>query len=121
MHFIIGKILIITGNPYYNGISSEVIDMNNENINCQDLIYAPYQIVGGTGGLVKGRALICGGYENGVGDSNKCWILGKSKIIPMAYERVASSSIVIQDKVSSMSNREGFQNLFFKSMTQNEL
>ena len=78
--------------------------MNNENITCQGLTYAPSEIVDGTGGLVKGKALICGGYENGAGDSNKCWILGKSKIISMAYKRVAASSIVVQNKVSSIFN-----------------
>ena len=78
--------------------------MNNENITCHGLTYAPSEIVEGTGGLVKGKALICGGYENGAGDSNKCWILGKSKLIPMAYDRVAASSIVVQNKVSSIFN-----------------
>ena len=86
-----------------SGIYSEVIDLYNENIICQYMAYVPHKIVEGTGGLVKGKPFICGGYENE--DSNKCWILalGKWKIITMAYERVGASSIVIQDKVSSIS------------------
>ena len=95
------KVLVITGYPYDESIHSEVIDVGNEDLTCQDFTDAPYKIEGGTGGLINNKIVICGGYDDHHG-TDKCWILGEDQTISMKYEREYASSIELplQSKVS---------------------
>ena len=107
MNFVIAtaKLLVVTGYPYENGIHSEVIDLEHEDLTCQELANAPYQMDDGTGGFVQNDVMICGGYDGNDHPPdypilNKCWILGQNKSISMEYERDRPSGTVINDRVS---------------------
>ena len=96
-NFITAKILVATGSPSSNGKHSEVISLRTNNDTYPD---PPYDMYGGTGGFVNGRALICGGIVNN-GKYNKCSFLGDTTLsIVMKHERVYTSSLVLMDKVS---------------------
>ena len=90
-------------NTYENGLHSEVIDIHNEDIECNELEKVPYPIQGAAGGLVSGKPMICGGYSEDLftGASNKCFILGENKPIIMEHQRAYPASISISsNKVS---------------------
>ena len=90
-------------NSYENGFHSEVIDIDNEDRECEELANFPHPVQGAAGGLVSRKPMICGGfYETPLtGGSNKCFILGENQPIAMEYERSYPSSISIsKDEVS---------------------
>ena len=85
------------GYPNENGFFSEVIDLSDENSDCEQLENAPFQKLFATGGLIKENIpLVCGGNEN----ENQCFIVGQNKIIDMAYKRDAGASLVFNNKVN---------------------
>ena len=93
--------MVVTGTPYEIGIHSQVIDLEDEDISCEELTKSPYGLHGGTGGFVQNKVLVCGGYES-ENLFNKCWILNAEQtIITMEYARYGTSSIIINDKVST--------------------
>ena len=97
---------------YENGIYSEVIDIDNENMRCSQLPNSAYPVQGAAGGLVGGKPMICGGfYETPLtGGSNKCFILGETHPITMESERSHPSSISIsRDQVSQFNYLLTFQ------------
>ena len=100
------KLLVTTGsfeNSYENGIHSEVIYLDDEEITCHELANSAYPLQAATGGLVSGKPMICGGFYDNMltQSSNKCFILGENQTITMAEERSYPSSISIsRDKVS---------------------
>ena len=54
--------LVLNGFHSANGIHSEVIDIQNEDLTCTDLNDAPYEMEGGTGGFIENHlnyVLIC--------------------------------------------------------------
>ena len=90
-------------NSYDNGLHSEVIDIENEEIGCHELANSAHPVQGATGGLVNGKPIICGGFFESPdsGASNKCFILGETQPIIMEHERSYPSSISIsKDEVS---------------------
>ena len=89
-------------NSYENGIHSEIIDIANENRECNELAKFPHPVESAAGGLVSGKPMICGGYyENRYNGSDKCFILGEDQPITMADKRSFPSSISIsRNKVS---------------------
>ena len=84
-------------NTYENGFHSEVIDIGNDDIECNELEKVPYPIQGAAGGLVGGKPMICGGYSEDLftGASDKCFILGENKPIIMEHQRAYPASISI--------------------------
>ena len=99
------KLLVTTGyhaDSYENGLHSEVIYLDDEDIECHELANSIQPLQGATGGLVSGKPMICGGfYDNPfTHSSNKCFILGENQTITMAEEKAYPSSISIsRDKV----------------------
>ena len=94
------KLLVTTGsfeNSYENGIHSEVIYLDDEEITCHELANSAYPLQAATGGLVSGKPMICGGFYDNMltQSSNKCFILGENQTITMAEERSYPSSISI--------------------------
>ena len=101
------KLLVITGYPTERGIHSEVIDIGNPDMICEELQPHGFQR-GCTGGVIMKQALICGcriDDEHGNSDySDICWVEGNSEVddfIGMSYKRGFSSGIVINNKVST--------------------
>ena len=109
----IAKLLVTTGiyfNSYENGLHSEVIDIDNEDIECNELANSAYPVQGAAGGLVSEKPMICGGfYETPLtGGSDKCFILGENLAITMEHERSYPSSISIsKDEVSHFPMQHG--------------
>ena len=96
-----GKILVTTGTGggLPPGMNSEVIDVLNEKVICEDLSKAPWGVGRATGGLINGTPLICsGGWNKG------CFTVGKSQNIKfpniMNHHRSPTTSLVVGDKVS---------------------
>ena len=88
---------------YENGLHSEVIDIDNESMTCDELASSAHPIKGGAGGLVRGKPMICGGFFETplTGGYNKCFILGENQSMIMAHERAYPAGISIsKDKVS---------------------
>ena len=88
---------------YENGLHSEVIYLDNEDVECHEMANSIHPVQGATGGLVNGKPMICGGFNQNpiTGTSNKCFVLGENQSITMEYERSFPSSISIsRDKVS---------------------
>ena len=94
------KLLVIGGYPFANGLYSEVIDINDANAVCSRLSDPPYSFRQGTGGLINGNPIACGGWSNHYYDS--CFVLGSSTTITMTRKRDGVSSIVYGDKVSQI-------------------
>ena len=103
--FFIAKLLVTTGyyeDSYDNGRHSEVINLDDEDIECHELANSAHPVQAAAGGLVSGKPMICGGfYDNPLThSSNKCFIPSENQSITMAYERSYPSSISIsRDKV----------------------
>ena len=57
----------------------------------------PHPVEGAVGGLVTGKPMICGGFNEDplTGGSNKCFILGETQTKNMAYERSYPASVSI--------------------------
>ena len=90
-------------NAYENGLHSEIIDIDNEDRECDELANSAYPVQGAAGGFVTRKPMICGGFNENplTGGSNKCFILGEDQPITMAYERSYPASISISsDEVS---------------------
>ena len=83
-------------NSYENGIHSEIIDIANENRECNELAKFPHPVESAAGGLVSGKPMICGGFYESLDEvSDKCFILGEDQPITMAFKRSYPSSISI--------------------------
>ena len=84
-------------NSYENGLHSEVIDIDNEDTECDELANSAYPVESAAGGLVSRKPIICGGFlENpSTGASKQCFVLGQNQTIPMENERSYPSSISI--------------------------
>ena len=93
---------MVTGgfeDQYYNdGLKSEIIDLENENLVCEDISNAPYVMSLGTGGFVNGHPVICGGFD-GYKQLNICFVLGQNDILTLEYARSVASSIAFNNRV----------------------
>ena len=90
---------------YENGLHSEIIDIANEDRECNELAKFPHSVESAAGGLVNGKPMICGGfYENVQEGSDKCFILGEEQSIMMADKRSYPSSISISRNEVSHNN-----------------
>ena len=55
--------MIATGNPYYEGRKTEIIDFEDPNFSCTNIEQFPVRLYAATGGLINGKTpFICGGY-----------------------------------------------------------
>ena len=94
------KLLVSTGsymNSYENGHHSEVIDIENEDRNCDELANSALPVQGAAGGVVSGKPIICGGYNEDprTGASKQCFVLGEHQFITMEQEMSYPSSVSI--------------------------
>ena len=101
------KLLVITGYPTEWGVHSEVIDIGNPDMICEELQPRGFQR-GCTGGVILKQALVCGcrvdnAYDSNSEFSNTCWVEGHDEedVLYMSYQRGFSSGVVINNKVSS--------------------
>ena len=101
------KLLVTTGLPFENGRHSEVIDIFNEDTICDDLQNSPYNNKGAVGGLIhENIPLVCGGWNGNNVKYNQCYDLVQNTLITMNKIRFYSSSIVVNNKVSTKSENK---------------
>jgi hypothetical protein len=81
--------LVTTGNP-----RSEVIDLEDSSIICQDLEDYPIQVDGAVGGLLnQGDPLVCGGWFP---YTNVCYVVNQpGQSSEMLEERAYSASLTL--------------------------
>ena len=54
--------MYVTGQPYADGQSAEIVDMKDESLTCDDLPNYPIQQARTMGALMNKQPLICGGF-----------------------------------------------------------
>ena len=99
--FTVSKFLITTGwND--NGLprDSKMLDLSIKGgSNCKDWAELPKNVVAATGGVIQGKAIVCGGYNYDLSESvNECYSLnGKTAtfITQMSAKRYYAASLVI--------------------------
>jgi hypothetical protein len=74
LFFIVTKILVSTGNPRSFAIKTEIINLDNDNLTCQDLEDYPLEIRSGVGSIIGSFPAICGGHGSG-SSLNQCYRL----------------------------------------------
>ena len=101
------RLLVVTGEVtnlqgYDNRFKSEIIDLENEDIVCDDFMNAPYFMRLGTGGFANGHPIICGGYDMVISEQlSDCFALEPNGIgyTHMEYARNIAASIAYNNKV----------------------
>ena len=77
------KVLVATGWPFENGITTEIIDLNNPRFSCHDLPPFPYKVAEGVGGLIANASpTICGGntfIRNSYRITNDCFLIERKQ------------------------------------------
>ena len=84
---ILGKLLVTTGYYWHNGVHSEVIDLLNPNVTCNDFPDFPIEMDDAFGGLFETKfpiqgnmlAAICGGQSSDIDNQSKCYIYYPSR------------------------------------------
>ena len=88
--------------------NSEVLDLVNNTLSCQNLAPFAKRTYGATGGLVDGVPLICGGY--GSGYSDECYRITKAQtslVTTMSSQRLYAASVALENKLWVMGGWSG--------------
>ncbi len=121
------KAVIASGypGPEYNGVVTEVVDIEDGDTNCQGFPDYPQQPQGVTGGLLNGDTLLfCGGFTT-FGILDECFIFKSDEVSiggRMLFRRREAASIVINDRYAHSLNlqlirifqRNHFQTLCYR-------
>ena len=81
--------MVTTGSNNGYITSSEVIDLLNPNVTCQDWPDYPIGVVGSIGGFLDESVLACGGSSND-GVTDRCFKLDQSKVSEIPGLKVGS-------------------------------
>ena len=98
------KILVSTGYPLSSAIKTEVINLENEAMTCQDLGNYPLQTRGGVGSNIGSFAAICGGYGTGAmaGLLNQCYklVAGEwQQFATMSSKRGSAAGMIVDNSL----------------------
>ena len=102
MNSLLGKLLVVGGRPAEAAVKAEVIDVLNENAQCEDFPDVPYDTRISSWGLIKGHIpLVCGGRwcTSPYTYFDTCYVVGgnNTKLIKMVNQRYGSSKIVMPE------------------------
>ena len=77
----LGKIIVYSGWPFENGVKVEVIDLLNENSDCNLFPDLPFAVQDAFGGRIVNDYVLCGGgnYEDADYKSDQCYLIGESE------------------------------------------
>ena len=79
------------------GRTSEVIDLNNPSISCNNLETAPSERWASVGGLLNGRPIICGGFYPPFSFQDCFFVQGdKKQNISMTTKRSFATAVVLK-------------------------
>ena len=103
------KLLVTTGWPAEDGITSEIIDLQNSDNECQNFQDFPYQVSGAIGGVLHNKyPVICGGqFKNETFDI--CQVLGMNKTMKMNYPRYLSAGVALNETVFFISGGSTYE------------
>ena len=89
-----GKLLVVTGDRH-----TEIIDLLNTDITCDNPPDYPYQVTQATGGLISNLPLVCGGNTYDGSYISKCFVIGSYNTdeIELIHPRQASASLSLDD------------------------
>ena len=93
----VSKVLISSGHPRGSATKTEVIDLKNNNITCEDLQEFPLEISNAVGANLASWPIICGGIFNDGSTSDKCFIYmegGWQHFVTMINRRSFTAGIV---------------------------
>ena len=93
------KLLVTTGYEFENGRKSEILDLLNPDVVCEDLNDFRYDVRYATGGIIDNDTIIvCGGEDSSGYKLDSCSSLdGSVQDLKLIHPRYASSSIVYND------------------------
>ena len=118
---IIGKLLVTSGYPVNQGIHTEIIDLINPNIKCDNLQDLPVELDLAFGGLLENRPIICGGHSNLTYETN-CYEIGTNEIIAeLNQPRCCGANMVLNEDtlwISGGSTKETKQTTEFVHLGQ---
>ena len=103
MNSLLGKLLVVGGRPAENGVKAEVIDVLNEDFQCEDFPDVPYDTRISSWGLIKGHIpLVCGGNTETTSPFtyyDTCFVVGgdNSQLVTMAKKRTYASHIMMPE------------------------
>ena len=118
---IIGKLLVTSGYPVNQGIHTEIIDLINPDIKCDNLQDLPIELDLAFGGLLENRPIICGGHSNLTYETN-CFEIGTNEIIAeLNQPRCCGANMVLNEEtfwISGGSTKETKQTTEFVRLGQ---
>ena len=95
---IIGKLLVTSGYPINHGIHTEIIDLINPNMKCEDFQDLSIELDLAFGGLLENRPIICGGHSN-LTYETKCYEIGTNEIIAeLNQPRCCGASVILNEE-----------------------
>ncbi len=97
--------MVTTGNPQESSVTSEIIDLDNPELECED--YLPYPNPNGTsnavGGLLFGNTpYVCGGRDYVIHESRMCYFLGNNTVQNKLSIGRPQSAAVVSDNGDSL-------------------
>ena len=105
MYCNIGKIIVYSGWPFENGVKVEVIDLLNEDRDCDLFPDLNFAVIDALGGRINNDYVLCGGsnYEDPNFDSDQCFLIGeKEPFVKMTRPLISGSTVILPNQTLLM-------------------
>ena len=99
---------LYSGWPYENGVKVEVIDLLNEDNNCDLFPDLPVEVKDAFGGRVSNDFVLCGGHHFGdpFDKSDQCYIVGQTEpFVQMTRPMIAGSTVILPNQTLFLTGR----------------
>ena len=93
--------MVTSGYPSSSARKTEIVDVAN-GLTCSDLAEFPVELHGAVGANLDGTPVVCGGYGDSIGDSDKCFRLTNGiweEFTIMKEERGFAAAVMHNDKL----------------------
>ena len=105
-----------SGWPYENGIKVEVIDLLNEDSNCDLFPDLPVEVKDAFGGRIDDNFVLCGGHHFGdpFDKSDQCYLVGQTEpFVQMTRPMIAGSTVILPNQTLFLTGKAFmFKNMF---------
>ena len=101
----LGKIIVYSGWPFENGVKVEVIDLLNEDSDCDLFPDLNFAVIDAFGGRINNDYVLCGGsnYEDPNFDSDQCFLIGeKEPFVKMTRPLISGSTVILPNQTLLM-------------------